>query len=84
MGPQDTAIPESGISYTCAEDDTLGTRPAAALADQMRIGDPVTYQGRRYVLRGLDPMGIPDRLADIEDIETGEVIRVPVSELIDD
>ena len=47
----------------------------------MRIGDPVTYQGRRYVLRGLDPMGIPDRLADIEDVETGEVIRVPVSEL---
>ena len=47
----------------------------------MRIGDPVTYQGRRYVLLGLDPMGIPDRLADIEDIETGEVIRVPVSDL---
>ena len=47
----------------------------------MRIGDPVTYQGRRYVLRGLDPMGIPDRLADIEDVETGEVIRVPISEL---
>ena len=50
----------------------------------MRIGDPVTYQGRRYVLRGLDPMGIPDRLADIEDAETGKVIRVPFSELADD
>jgi hypothetical protein len=47
----------------------------------MRIGDPVIYQGRRYVLRGLDPMGIPDRLADIEDADTGAVIRVPVSEL---
>ena len=27
-------------------------------------------------------MGIPDRLADIEDVETGQVIRVPVSELV--
>jgi hypothetical protein len=50
----------------------------------MRIGDPVTYHGRRYVLRGLDPMGIPDRLAEIEDIDTGEVIRVPVSDLVAD
>jgi hypothetical protein len=47
----------------------------------MRLGDTVIYRGRRYVLRGLDPMGVPDRLADIEDVETGEVIRAPVSEL---
>jgi hypothetical protein len=47
----------------------------------MRIGDPVTYDGRRYLLRGLDPMGIPDRSAEIEDSETGERLRVPVSEL---
>jgi hypothetical protein len=50
----------------------------------MRIGDPVTYRGKRYVLRGLDPMGIPDRLAEIEDIDTGEVIRVSVSDLVAD
>ena len=48
----------------------------------MRIGDPVTYRGKRYVLRGLDPMGIPDRFADIEDVETGNAIRVPISELV--
>ena len=47
----------------------------------MRIGDHVTYQGKRYVLRGLDPMGVPDRRADLEDAETGEQIRVPVAEL---
>jgi hypothetical protein len=29
-------------------------------------------------------MGIPDRLAEIEDIDTGEVIRVPVSDLVAD
>jgi hypothetical protein len=50
----------------------------------MRIGDPVIYQEKSYVLRGLDPMSVPDRLADIEDAETGEVIRVPFSELLDD
>ena len=48
----------------------------------MRIGDQVIHEGKRYVLRGLDPMGIPDRLADVEDADTGEVIRVPVSELV--
>jgi hypothetical protein len=56
--------------------------PAAGVCGAMRIGDPVTYRGKRYVLRGLDPMGIPDRLADIEDAETGELMRVPVSELV--
>ena len=49
----------------------------------MRVGDQVTYQGRRYVLRGLDPMGVPDRRADLEDAETGASIRVPISELDD-
>ena len=48
----------------------------------MRIGDPVIYRGRRYVLRGLDPMGLPDRRADLEDCETGELVRVPVAELV--
>ena len=47
----------------------------------MRIGDHVTYQERRYVLLGLDPMGVPDRRADLEDVETGELIRVPVAEV---
>ena len=47
----------------------------------MRIGDHVIYRGTRYILRGLEPMSVPDRRADVEDVETGEVIRVPVSEL---
>ena len=47
----------------------------------MQLGDQVTYQGRRYVVRGLDPMGVPDRRVDLEDLETGEVLRVPISEL---
>jgi hypothetical protein len=47
----------------------------------MKIGDPVIYRGRRYVLRGLDPMSVPDRRADVEDPETGEVIRALLAEL---
>ena len=47
----------------------------------MRIGDHVTYDGRQYVVRGLDPMGVPERRADLEDLETGERVRVPISEL---
>jgi hypothetical protein len=47
----------------------------------MRIGETVIYKGRRYVLRGLDPMGVRKRRADIEDAETGEHLRVPVSDL---
>ena len=47
----------------------------------MRIGDLLDYEGKRYILCGLDPMGVPDRRADLEDVETGESIRVPISEL---
>jgi hypothetical protein len=49
----------------------------------MRIGDFLDYEGRRYILRGLDPMGVPERRADLEDVETGESIRVPIAELDD-
>jgi hypothetical protein len=47
----------------------------------MRIGDHVIYDGRLYVVRGLDPMGVPGRRADLEDAETGEPVRVPVAKL---
>ena len=56
-------------------------RACGRCAADMRIGDPVIYQGRRYVLRGLDPMSVPDRRAHLEDCETGELIRVPVAKL---
>ena len=47
----------------------------------MEIGDFVTYEGREYVLRGLDPMSVEDRRADLEDLRTGERIWVRLSEL---
>ena len=47
----------------------------------MNIGDLVLHQGRRYYLRGLDPMSVPDRRAVLEDAETGEEITAPIAEL---
>jgi len=47
----------------------------------MEIGDLVTYQGRAYVLRGLEPMSMPKRRAELEDPESGEVVVVPLAEV---
>ena len=47
----------------------------------MRIGEHLDYEGTQYIVRGLDPMGVPERRADLEDAETGELIRVPIAEL---
>jgi hypothetical protein len=50
-------------------------------AAAMEIGDLVTYQGRAYVLRGLEPMSMPNRRAELEDPESGEVVVVPLAEV---
>jgi hypothetical protein len=47
----------------------------------MAIGDFVLYQGRRYVLVGIDPMSVTDRRAELQDPDTGESLRVPVDEV---
>ncbi len=47
----------------------------------MRIGDLVTHLGRVLVLRGLDPMSMPERRAQVEDPQTGERFSVPLREL---
>ena len=47
----------------------------------MNIGDLVLHQGRRYYLRGLDPMSVPERQAFLEDAMTGEAAMVPVAEV---
>ena len=47
----------------------------------MKIGDLVLYQGRPYYLRGLDPMGVPERRVILEDPETGEEIAALAAEV---
>ncbi len=56
---------------------------AFVLAVAMEIGDLVIYQGRAYVLRGLDPMGVPDRRAELEDPASGERLFVPLEEVLE-
>jgi len=48
----------------------------------MRIGDQVLYHGRVFVLRGHDPMSVPDRRAEVEDPATGERLVVALAELV--
>ncbi len=45
----------------------------------MEIGDNVCYDGKCYVLRGLEPMSVPDRRAELEDSESGELVSVPLA-----
>jgi hypothetical protein len=47
----------------------------------MKIGDLVLYQGRLYYLRGLDPMGVPERRVMLEDAETGEEVAALASDI---
>jgi hypothetical protein len=47
----------------------------------MRIGDTVLYEGQEFILRGLDPMSVENRQAELQDPETGEVVRVPLDDV---
>jgi hypothetical protein len=47
----------------------------------MEIGDAVIYRGRSCVLRGLDPMSVDDRRAQLEDAETRERFWVALNEV---
>jgi hypothetical protein len=47
----------------------------------MNIGEIVLYEGRRYYLRGLDPMSVPERQAFVEDALTSEARAVPADDL---
>jgi hypothetical protein len=47
----------------------------------MEIGSLVTYRGRAYYLRGLDPMSVSDRQAELEDAITNEHISVPLEDV---
>jgi hypothetical protein len=47
----------------------------------MQIGDEIIHRGRVVRLLGHDPMSVPDRRAQVEDLDTGERIDVPYDEL---
>jgi hypothetical protein len=47
----------------------------------MEIGDLVIYGGHAHILRGVEPMSIPGRRAQLEDPRTGERLSVPLDEV---
>jgi hypothetical protein len=47
----------------------------------MEIGNEVLYCGRVVRLLGHDPMSVPDRRAQVLDLETGEELEVPYDAL---
>jgi hypothetical protein len=47
----------------------------------MEIGEVLNYEGRTYVLLGMEPMSVPDRKAELQDAETGEIVSVPCAVL---
>jgi hypothetical protein len=47
----------------------------------MKIGELVSYEGKLYVLRGVEPMSVSDRKAELEDPASGERLRAPCAEI---
>ena len=47
----------------------------------MNIGDQVLFDGRVYVLRGLDPMSVSGREALLEDTVDRRLVRVPLKDV---
>lgn len=50
-------------------------------AATMQLGSLVFHQGRPYYLRGLDPMSVSDRQAELEDAFTGTRVCVLFDEV---
>ena len=47
----------------------------------LQIGDFVTWRGRLWVLRGIDPMSVAAHRAELEECSTGERLQAPFEEL---
>jgi hypothetical protein len=47
----------------------------------MNIGDLVVHDGKLYLLRGVEPMSVDERKAELEDPATGERLRVLCAEI---
>jgi hypothetical protein len=57
------------------------TGSRATSAATMQLGSLVIHKGRPYYLRGLDPMSVSDRQAELEDAFTGARVCVPFDEV---
>jgi len=47
----------------------------------MLLGDTVFWLGDGYFAVGFEPMGLPGRTAELQDVTTGRRVRVPIEDL---
>lgn len=47
----------------------------------MRIGDTVNWNGHSYLVRGFEPIGVPNGRVDLEDLASGRWIQVRLADL---
>ena len=59
----------------------VDARGSTNLCGDMQLGSLVFHKGRPYYLRGLDPMSVSDRQAELEDAFTGTRVCVPLDEV---
>ncbi len=50
----------------------------AAVTTEISLGDVVRWQGRTFRVAGFEPMSIPDRRVELEDVKTGATTLVPL------
>jgi len=52
-------------------------------SDRIRlvVDAPLWWRGRDCVVRGIDPMSLPDRHVELEDVDTGERFRIGLTDL---
>jgi hypothetical protein len=48
---------------------------------EVSLGQLIRWNGRLLRVCGFEPMSIPDRRIELEDVRSGELIRVPLVEL---
>ena len=61
-----------------------GSADAARVDEEhanLQIGDFVTWRGRLWVLRGIDPMSVAARRAELEECVSGERLQASLDEL---
>jgi hypothetical protein len=54
-------------------------RLVAAVTTEISLGDLLRWQGRTFRVAGFEPMSLPDRRVELEDVETGATILVPLA-----
>ena len=47
----------------------------------LRLGDFVLYRSQTYILKGFDPIGVPERRVYLEETTTGHELQVPLTEI---